>query len=291
MAEVPLGETIEALRAELSAAVETGANADVQSRHIKIRASALTRSAAVATATSLCGAAAMLVAPAASADPTQLVPLSNGLEIACMPWDHGTHVHCVALPWACPRVHGDYVVDALHVMIRGHQDEYPFHCVNDGQAASWNINADPNSPFTFAAQACRKKDFEGDWCTPYADVTYTPPQPVECPAGSPTPTVPDGGTCAPVPDPVLTPIQGSTLDLPPTPPSGHTATSDVDLYDTPGGTGTVIGILKKGDAVTLNGPCPINNAANPDDPNNGWCTVTNTTTKLTGAVWGEAISK
>lgn len=55
MAEVPLGETIEALRAELSAAVEKGANADVQSRHIKIRASALTRSAAVATATSLCG--------------------------------------------------------------------------------------------------------------------------------------------------------------------------------------------------------------------------------------------
>lgn len=184
--------------------------------HIRIGASVLKRSAAAVAATSLCGgASAMLVAPTANTDPIPLVPLSNGLVIGCMPWDHGARVHCVAFPWGCPRVHGDYVVDALHTMIRGHQDEYPFHCVNDGQAATWNINTDPKSTFTFGVQACRKKDFEGDWCTRYADVTYTPSQPITCPAGSPTPTVPDGETCAPKPPTTLTPIEGPTLDLPP----------------------------------------------------------------------------
>jgi hypothetical protein len=65
---------------------------------------------------------------------------------------------------------------------------------------------------------------------------------------------------------------------------------DVELYDVPGGEGTVIGELKKGDAVTLNGPCPIK-LADPGDPTNRWCKVTDTTLKLTGAVWGDAISK
>jgi hypothetical protein len=68
-------------------------------------------------------------------------------------------------------------------------------------------------------------------------------------------------------------------------------TADVDLYDTPGGSGTVIGELKKGDTVTLNGPCPIQNPADADDADIGWCLVTDTTLKLTGAVWGDAISK
>ena len=48
--------------------------------------------------------------------------------------------------------------------------------------------------------------------------------------------------------------------------------------------------LKKGDSVTLNGPCPIDNANNVDGAN-GWCVVTDTTLNLSGAVWGESITK
>ncbi len=250
---------------------------------------ALKRSAAVAAVSALCWAAAMLAAPMANT-----VPLSNGLDIECFLDNTNNRVKCVTMG-GCPRVHGDYVVDALHVMINGNQDEYPYHCIN-GQTVSWGLGIDPNSTFTFGVQACRKKDFEGDWCTAYSDYTYTPPQPTKCPSDSPTPTVPAGQKCAPAPEVTLTatpgaPLGGGTPAPPPTPPPpGHTVLEDVELYDVPGGEGTVIGELKKGDAVTLNGPCPIQ-LADPGDPNNGWCKVTDTTLKLTGAVWGDAISK
>jgi hypothetical protein len=248
------------------------------------------RSAVVAAVSSLCWAAVVLVAPVANT-----VPLSNGLDIECFLDNTNNHVKCVTMG-GCPRVHGDYVVDALHTMINGHQEEYGYSCINR-QTVSWGLDIDPNSTFTFGVQACRKKDLEGDWCTAYSDYTYRPPQPVKCPAGSPTPTVPAGQKCAPIPDVTLTATPGAPLGgtpppqapppQAPPPPAGHTVIADVDLYDTPGGSGTVIGQLKKGDAVTLSGPCPIQT----DDANNGWCQVTDTTRKLTGAVWGDAISK
>ncbi|MDR3664502.1 MAG: hypothetical protein P4L86_29645, partial [Mycobacterium sp.] len=71
-----------------------------------------------------------------------------------------------------------------------------------------------------------------------------------------------------------------------TPPPSHTITGDVDLYDKPGGNGKIIGHLKQNDAVTLNGPCPIQSA----DNTNGWCLVTDTTQQLSGAVWGDFVS-
>jgi hypothetical protein len=268
-------------------AMSNGAN--LMPRDMKIRPYAVKRSAAVAAVSSLCWAAVILVAPIANT-----VPLSNGLDIECFLDNTNNHVKCVTMG-GCPRVHGDYVVDALHVMINGHQDEYAYHCINN-QTVSWGLDIDPNSTFTIGVQACRKKDLEGDWCTAFSDYTYTPPQPVKCPAGSPAPTVPAGQTCAPKPDVTLEatpgePLGGNPPPVAPPPPAGHTVIADVQLYDTPGGSGTVIGELKKGDAVTLNGPCPIQNPANPDDANNGWCKVTDTTLKLTGAVWGDAISK
>ena len=258
-------------------------------RDMKIRPYAVKRGAVVAAVSAFCWAALVAVAPIANT-----VPLSNGLDIECFLDNTNGRVKCLTMP-GCPRVNGDYVVDALHVLINGNQDEYPFRCIN-GQVVTWNLPIDPNTTFTFGVQACRKKDLEGDWCTPYSDYTYRPPQPIQCPAGSPTPTVPAGQKCAPKPEVTLTvtpgePLGGTPASPPPPPPPGHTVIDDVDLYDTPGGNGTVIGKLKKGDAVTLNGPCPIQNLANPDDPNNGWCKVTDTTRKLTGAVWGEAISK
>lgn len=270
----------------VTGAMPDGAN--LMPRAMKMRPYAVKRSAAVAAVSSVCWAVVTLVAPLAST-----VPLSNGLDIECFLDNTNNHVKCVTMG-GCPRVHGDYVVDALHTMINGHQDEYPYHCIN-GQSVSWGLSIDPNSTFTFGVQACRKKDLEGDWCTAYSDYTYTPPAPVKCPHGSPTPTVPAGQKCAPVPDAPLTATPGGPIGgaapAPAPAPAGHTVLSDVDLYDVPGGGGTVIGMLKKGDAVTLNGPCPIHNAGNPDDANNGWCKVTDTTRKLTGAVWGDAISK
>jgi TusA-related sulfurtransferase len=65
----------------------------------------------------------------------------------------------------------------------------------------------------------------------------------------------------------------------------------VQLFDVPGGKGKVIGELKKGDAVTVIGTCPITNPDNPQDPNNGWCKITDTTQNKTGAVWGDFVSK
>jgi hypothetical protein len=73
----------------------------------------------------------------------------------------------------------------------------------------------------------------------------------------------------------------------PGPASGHTITGDVDLYDKPGGHGKKIGMLKKGDAVKLNGPCPIEG----DGADKGWCRVDDTTQNKSGAVWGEFVSK
>jgi hypothetical protein len=70
-----------------------------------------------------------------------------------------------------------------------------------------------------------------------------------------------------------------------------TVNAIVDLYDVPGGSGNVIGQLAKGDKVTFNGACPMNNPDNPQDATNGWCKVTDTTKNLTGAVWGDFISK
>jgi len=255
-----------------------------------IRPHAVKRSAAVAAASCLCWAAATLVAPIA-----HTVPLSNGLDIDCYLDNAGNRVKCVTMG-GCPTVNGNYRVDALHTMINGRQTEYPYNCVNR-QTVDWGLDIDPNSTFTFGVQACRKKDIEDDWCTAYSDYTYTPPQPTKCSADSPTPTVPAGQKCAPAPDVILVPTPGAPLGgnqapPPPPPPSrGHTVIADVELYDVPGGSGAVIGQLDEGDAVTLNGPCPIQNAANPDDANNGWCKVTDTTKKLTGAVWGDAISK
>jgi hypothetical protein len=260
-------------------------------RHMKSRPDVVKLSAAVAALSSLYWAAVTLIAPAAYG-----VPLGNGIDVECFLDNTSNHVKCVTMG-GCPTVHGNYVVDALHVMINGHQDEYPYHCI-DRQKASWGLDIDPDSTFTFGVQACRKKDLEGDWCTAYSNYTYSPPQPIKCPPSSPTRTVSAGQTCEPAPDVTLSVTPGETLGgtsapppPPPPPPAGHTVIEDVDLYDAPGGDGTVIGELTKGDAVTLNGPCPIKNLANPDDPNNGWCKVTDTTKKLAGAVWGEAISR
>ncbi len=71
--------------------------------------------------------------------------------------------------------------------------------------------------------------------------------------------------------------------------AAHTVLEDTRLYDKPNGNDLGVD-LKKGDSVTLNGPCPIEKADNTDGAN-GWCEVTDTTINRSGAVWGDAISK
>jgi hypothetical protein len=76
-----------------------------------------------------------------------------------------------------------------------------------------------------------------------------------------------------------------------TPSAAHTLTDDVQLWSDPGGPDVgatlVDDNLRKGDAVKLNGPCPIVAA----DATNGWCKITDTTKNETGAVWGDFVSK
>jgi hypothetical protein len=146
----------------------------------------------------------MVAMPAASAD-----TLSNGLTVTCNS-DSAIHVTCVVS--GCPRVNGDYVVDAVHAMINGGaQQEREYKCIN-GATARFGVDGDQYAPVNIGVQGCRKKDFEGDWCTPYANYTFTPvkpqqapppppPQPVQCPAGSTTATVPAGQQCTAAPKP------------------------------------------------------------------------------------------
>jgi hypothetical protein len=174
------------------------------------------------------GVGVMMVAPAASAD-----TLSNGLTVDCSPVGDGHQLGCVIA--GCPRVHGDYVVDAVHIKPDGgEQIEQAFKCIN-GQTASYTFQSfnlpftDPKVGANLGVQGCRKKDLEGDWCGPWANYTWkapaspaapaapavpavpaapAPKPDIQCPAGSPTPTVPAGQTCAPIPD-VTNAIQAS----------------------------------------------------------------------------------
>jgi hypothetical protein len=108
---------------------------------------------------------------------------------------------------------------------------------------------------------------------------------------TPGPPPPDN-TPVDIGQPVLAPDNGPQPGpVHPAPPPTHTVTGDVDLYDQPGGNGNVIGQLDANDVVTLNGPCPMQNPNNPEDATNGWCLVTDTTKNVTGAVWGDYISK
>jgi hypothetical protein len=159
----------------------------------------------------------MMVAPLANAD-----VLSNGLNVTCTQ-DSDIHATCVVS--GCPRVDGDYVVDAIHAMINGGgQSEDDFKCIN-GATARYGVDNN-RQPVNIGVQACRKRDLSKDACTPYANYTFTPPaapkapdQPVQCPPGSTTPTVPAGQQCTQAP---LPPVQCPPGSPTPTVPAGQT---------------------------------------------------------------------
>jgi len=101
-------------------------------------------------------------------------------------------------------------------------------------------------------------------------------RPLDCiPPATPDNTAPDNTRVKPKP-----PVSAS--DLPPAPedvPVTKTATvtSDVDVYDAPGGNGKFTGILRRGSTVQLLGSCTPNS----------WCQVSgNAVPRGNGWVWG-----
>jgi hypothetical protein len=196
------------------------------------RASAsLFATAAFVGATLLSGA---VVTPVAFAD-----TLPNGLTVNCTK-DSDIHSSCVV--GGCPRVNGDYVVDVLHVMYPGGgQKEHDFKCINGQTHTVGSIGDSP--VLTFGVQACRKKDFEGDWCIPYASYTFNPP----APAAPPPPPPPPVAAPAPPPPPPVTTA--------PKPAPKNAVTMNIDI----GAFGAKVSIASSADIA---GTCTYN-ASNP----------------------------
>ncbi|HEY7051363.1 MAG TPA: hypothetical protein VH496_04410 [Mycobacterium sp.] len=166
-----------------------------------------------------------LALPAASAD-----NLPNGLTVTC---NQDSDIHATCIIGGCPRVNGDYVVDAVHVIVAGQitsnetQHEYDFKCIN-GQTARQGVSTSPGRTETISVQGCRKKDLKADWCGPWNEYKYTapakpaapppppppppPPQTKQCPNGGPT--IPVADQCpAPKPQTKQCPDNGPTIPV------------------------------------------------------------------------------
>lgn len=140
--------------------------------------------------------------------------LSNGIDVTC----HGEEGHAplgrgpkweglVCVAHGCPGTYAGGDPDAIHTMINGSQAEFEYRC----SGVDWFVPAYTDKPFTFGVQICRKETFQKDSCMPYADYTYTPPAapPIQCPAGSESPTVPAGQQCKAAPKPPVVCPEGS----------------------------------------------------------------------------------
>src|SRR5581483_269581 len=167
-------------------------------------------SASFGIASAAIGLAASMMLPVASAG-----PVGNGLTVDCT---QDSDIHATCIIGGCPRVNGDYVVDAVHAIVHGQitsnetQHEYDFKCIN-GQTARQGVDTAPGGTYTISVQGCRKKDLEGDWCGPWGDYVYKSPakpaapapapapeqQPVICPPNSQQASVPAGQQCTPKP--------------------------------------------------------------------------------------------
>src|SRR6476646_349417 len=113
-----------------------------------------------------------LTMPVANAD-----DLPNGLTVTC---SQDSDIDATCIIGGCPRVNGDYVVDAVHVIVAGQitsnetQHEYDFKCIS-GQTARQGVGTAPGRTETISVQGCRKKDIKADWCGPWSDYKYTAP--------------------------------------------------------------------------------------------------------------------
>ena len=129
------------------------------------------------------------MAPTAGAD-----VLPNGYDITCTP--NGTEVICNIS--GCPRVKGDEAGDVVHIRTSGGpQEELSKACGNT--ATETLFLKKPSQPFTLSVQGCRKHFPGTDDCGAWSDYKYNPPASapaqVQCPAGSPVASVPQGQQC------------------------------------------------------------------------------------------------
>lgn len=154
--------------------------------------------------------------------------LPNGYSVTCTA-NGGERVVCNVS--GCPRVHQDEAGDVVHIMINGvQQSELSKGCNN---TTTFNESSGPEG-FTLGVQGCRKHPTGSDDCGAWSDYHYTPPasaaqapapannsapaaqqpvqcegvgveppgtdcskvQPIHCPAGSVSATVPAGQQCA-----------------------------------------------------------------------------------------------
>jgi hypothetical protein len=165
--------------------------------------------AAFAIAVTGAGLTVGLTMPVSNAD-----SLPNGLTMTC---SQDSDIHATCIIGGCPRVNGDYVVDAVHVTVAGQitnnesQHEYDFKCIS-GQTARQGVSTSPGKTETISAQGCRKNTGLGehDWCGPWSDYKYTAP----AAAAAPAPAAPPPPPVAPPPPPPPPPVNcsdGSTL--------------------------------------------------------------------------------
>jgi hypothetical protein len=119
----------------------------------------------LAVASAALGVAGALVLPVAHAD-----TLGNGLTVSCNP-DSAEHATCII--GGCPRVGGDYAVDAVHIRdSSGNQNELDFKCM-DGQTARAGFDRAVSAQgVSFGIQACRKVTVGSDKCTRFSSYTY-----------------------------------------------------------------------------------------------------------------------
>src|SRR6478672_1949812 len=152
-----------------------------------------------------------LTMPLANAD-----DLPNGLTVTC---SQDSDIHATCIIGGCPRVNGDYVVDAVHVTVAGQitnnesQHEYDFKCIS-GQTARQGVSTSPGKTATISAQGCRKNTGLGehDWCGPWSDYKYTAPAAAAAPApAAPPPPPPPPPAAPPPPPPPVQCSDGSTL--------------------------------------------------------------------------------
>jgi hypothetical protein len=157
-------------------------------------------------ATAACIFGFVLVAPAATEKLPSISPLPtasaevlpNGYDVNCTKVND-LQVLCTVA--GCPRVNveDDLAGDELHVHINGdaaNGKEVKKAC---GDVYSETINIDAYKPFTYHVQGVRHHDVGSDDLTAYSVYQYNPPPKpvteVQCPAGSKSPTVPQGQQC------------------------------------------------------------------------------------------------
>lgn len=157
----------------------------------------------IVLATAACIFGVVLVTPADTETPAlspvpvaSAVPVGNGYDITCTKANDNQATCVIA---GCPRVYEDLAGDSINYKINGGaQQNIPKSCGNTTTITG------PGGPFTLSFQGCRGTglfDTNSGSCGAWVDYQFTPPpaEPVNCPAGSKSPTVVPPAQCEAAP--------------------------------------------------------------------------------------------